>query len=196
MPPRKPVYQKLNPIEHILKRPDMYVGAIKPRKESNEWVTDLSTSPESPKIIKKEEITYSSALLRIFIEVLSNAIDNVWRSKEAGIPCTKIKVDINQDTGETKIWNDGLTIPVEKNEEYKIYNPELIFGHLLTGSNYDDEENRFGSGRNGLGVKLTNVFSKLFTVRTFDPNTGKLYQKTWRENMTISDKEKNYKSKL
>ena len=190
MPPKKPVYQKLNPIEHILKRPDMYVGAIKPKKESNEWVADLSTSPESPKIIKKDEITFSTALLRIFIEVLSNAIDNVWRSKEAGIPCTKIKVDINQETGETKIWNDGLTIPIEKNEEHKIYNPELIFGHLLTGSNYDDDESRFGSGRNGLGVKLTNVFSKLFTVRTFDPNTGKLYQKTWKENMTMSDKEK------
>ena len=116
------------------------------------------------KFIKKDEIIYSSALLRIFIEVLSNAIDNVWRSKEADIPCTKIKVDINQETGETKIWNDGLTIPVEKNEEYKIYNPELIFGHLLTGSNYDDDESRFGSGRNGLGVKLTNVFSKLFIV--------------------------------
>ena len=71
---------------------------------------------------------------------MSNAIDNYQRSKNSETPCTKIKITIDKETGETIIWNDGLSIPIEIDEETGIYNPELIFGHLLTSSNYDDEE--------------------------------------------------------
>ena len=35
----------------------------------------------------------------------------------------------------------------------------MIFGHLLTGSNFNDEENKVTGGRNGFGAKLCNVFS-------------------------------------
>ena len=37
--------------------------------------------------------------------------------------------------------------------------PELIFGHLLTSSNYDDGEKKVTGGRNGYGAKLANIFS-------------------------------------
>ena len=95
-------------------------------------------------------------------------------------------MDIDKETGETKIWNDGLSIPIEIDKETKLYNPELIFGNLHTSSNYDDDEKRLVSGRNGLGIKLTNVFSKNFKVRTYDPNSksiiyprmGRKYEKT------------------
>ena len=53
----------------------------------------------------------------------------------------------------------------------------MIFGQLLTGSNYDDDEERLTSGRNGLGIKLTNVFSSEFNVEIYDENTGQLYKK-------------------
>ena len=39
-----------------------------------------------------------------------------------------------------------------------IYVPELIFGHLLTSSNYDDDEKKTTGGRNGYGAKLANIF--------------------------------------
>ena len=46
-----------------------------------------------------------------------------------------------------------------------LYIPEMIFGHLLTGSNFDDEgEKRFGGGRNGFGAKLANILSTKFSV--------------------------------
>ena len=35
---KKTVYEKLDPIEHIHHRPDMYVGSVKPKKEDYEWV--------------------------------------------------------------------------------------------------------------------------------------------------------------
>jgi hypothetical protein len=49
--------------------------------------------------------------------------------------------------------------------EREIYTPEMIFGHLLTGSNYDDEEAKTIGGRNGYGAPLCNVFRTVFTSR-------------------------------
>ena len=59
----------------------------------------------------------------------------------------------------------------------------MIFGHLLTGSNYDDDEEKTTGGRNGYGAKLCNIFSTEFTIETQDSNMGKRYKQTWTENM-------------
>ena len=40
------------------------------------------------------------------------------------------------------VWNNGFGIPVEVHKEENVYVPELIFGHLLTSSNYDDNEKK------------------------------------------------------
>ena len=152
-----PNYQKKDPITHILDRPDMYIGSIRSISHSNEWI--LKDSQMKP----LDSVVYPDGLKRIFIEPVSNAIDNVWRSKQENVRCTKIKITIDQKTGLTSVWNDGLAIPIEKHTEYKIYNPHLIFGYLHTSSNYDDDEKRYASGRNGLGVKLTNIFLHLFS---------------------------------
>ena len=42
------------------------------------------------------------------------------------------------------MWNNGDGVPVEIHKEEKVYVPELIFGHLLTSSNYDDDEKKVG----------------------------------------------------
>ena len=57
------------------------------------------------------------------------------------------------------VTNDGDGIPIEEHPTEKVWVPELIFGHLLTSSNYDDSKERTTGGRNGYGAKLTNVFS-------------------------------------
>lgn len=57
-----------------------------------------------------------------------------------------------------------------------MYVPELIFGVLLTGSNYDDSEKRVVGGRNGYGAKLANVYSKKFIVDIQDGGSGKIYK--------------------
>ena len=36
----------------------------------------------------------------------------------------------------------GASIPVELHKKEKVFVPELIFGHLLTSSNYDDSVQR------------------------------------------------------
>jgi len=170
-------YKQIDPIDHILLRPDMYCGS-KNLRRSNEYTCSTSSYK-----INKEEIKYHPAMLRIFIEVLSNAIDNYKRSLKSKTPCTTIKVTIDSETNEISIWNDGEIIPIEYNDTEKCYNHSLIFGKLLSGSNYDDDEEREVSGRNGLGSKLCNVFSKKFTVTAYDDNNNKSFKQTWYNNM-------------
>ena len=65
-----------------------------------------------------------------------------------------------------------------------MYVGELIFGHLLTGSNFDDEEKKTTGGRNGLGAKLTNIFSKKFTIESVDSINKKKIKIEWNNNMS------------
>ena len=176
--------QKLDPIEHILKRPDMYVGSTRV-KEAEEYV---AKNVKDRYFILKQNIAFPPALLRIFVEALSNAIDNAQRSREAKVSASKIKVSINKETGETSVWNDGLIIPIVLDEsDNSTFKHSLIFGELRTSTNFNDEEERTVSGRNGLGIKLTNVFSAKFTVKALDPTLGKTFKQEWRNNMRIKN---------
>lgn len=172
-------YVKMDPIDHVLLRSDMYVGSNK-AQNTTDFV--CIKDEDSYKILRKE-IIVSPAILRIFIEILSNATDNVERSRASGIPCSYIKININKETGETTVINDGDIIPIEINPVEKVYNHSLIFGQLLTGSNYDDEEERLISGRNGLGATCCNIFSSKFTVKGVDPNNKNTFEQTWTNNM-------------
>lgn len=60
----------------------------------------------------------------------------------------------------------------------------MIFGHLLTSSNYDDDHAKVTGGRNGYGAKLCNVYSTEFTLETADSKTKKKYKQTWTDNMS------------
>lgn len=178
----KKKYSKMDPLSHILHRPDTYVGSTRAR-EIEDYI---SVAHEQFSVIKKN-INYSPAILRIFIEPLSNAIDNVARSQKTKTPCTTIKVNVDIKTGVTSVWNDGDYIPVEFDKEEDCYNHSLIFGQLLTSSNYDDKEDRYNiSGRNGLGGKLTNVFSDYFSVKGLDPDNKRLFFQEWTNNMTLA----------
>lgn len=64
------------------------------------------------------------------------------------------------------VWNNGKGIPVVEHKDEKMYVPSMIFGHLLTSSNYNDEEEKVTGGRNGFGAKLCNIFSTKFIVET------------------------------
>jgi DNA topoisomerase-2 len=66
----------------------------------------------------------------------------------------------------------------------------MIFGHLLTSSNYDDDEAKTTGGRNGYGAKLCNIFSTQFTLETQDNKNVKRYKQTWTNNMSTMGKAK------
>ena len=105
-------------------------------------------------------------------------MDNISRD----LRMDTIKVDITPKR--ITIYNNGKGIPIKIHNTYNIYVPELIFGHLLTSSNYNDNERKITGGRNGFGAKLTNVFSKLFIVETADKKVKKKYKIEYTDNMT------------
>jgi DNA topoisomerase-2 len=166
-------YQKKTQLEHILLRPDTYIGSIEMSTQPM-WVLN----PETKRIVRKS-VTYVPGLFKIFDEIMVNAADNKQRDPSM----TTIKVVIDAEKGEISVANDGKGIPVEMHAEHGCYVPELIFGHLLTGSNFDDDEKKTTGGRNGYGAKLANIFSTAFTVETADSVSGKKLSQTWVDNM-------------
>ncbi|CAI7930772.1 unnamed protein product [Closterium sp. NIES-54] len=111
-------------------------------------------------------------LYKIFDEILVNAADNKQRDPSMDA----IKVTIDTAKNKIQVWNNGRGIPVEVHAKEGCYVPELIFGHLLTSSNYDDSARKTTGGRNGYGAKLANIFSTEFVVETADGSRQKKYK--------------------
>ena len=167
-------YQKKTPLEHILLRPDTYVGSIE-HQDSKLWVWD-----GAKKAMVFRQVSYVPGLYKIFDEILVNAADNFQRDKSMN----KIMVTIDIENSSIQVWNNGKGIPIAMHSEYNIYVPEMIFGHLLTSSNYDDSKKKVTGGRNGYGAKLANVFSKRFIVETADSESMKKFVMEWSNNMS------------
>ena len=166
-------YKKYTPLEHILKRPDSYIGSIE-SQESLEWV--LSEDKTS---IVQELLQYRPGLFKIFDEVLVNAIDQNSQDHQMDT----LKVNVGEEEGSISIYNTGKGIPIEIHKTEQIYIPEMIFGELLTSSNYNDEEKRTVGGRNGYGAKLTNIYSLKFEIEIVDVSSKQKYVQTWTNNM-------------
>ncbi|TDZ40567.1 DNA topoisomerase 2 [Colletotrichum spinosum] len=178
-------YQKLTQLEHIIKRPDTYIGSVEPTEQPM-WVFNKET-----KLMEYRKVTFVPGLYKIFDEILVNAADN----KQRDATMTYMKVTVDRESGEISVENNGKGIPVEIHGKEKIYIPEMIFGHLLTGSNYDDDEKKTVGGRNGYGAKLCNVFSEQFTLECQDSSNGKRYKQIWTGNMGKCGKAKITSSK-
>jgi len=138
--------------------------------------------------MQREELPSVPALLKVFDEILVNASDNRLRHPGS---CNRIDVIIQRGDSSSKpfisIMNNGTSIPVQIHKKEKMYIPELLFGHLLTGSNFNDSQKRLTGGRHGYGAKLTNVFSKEFAVEIRDAHSTrgkcKTYKQVWEDNM-------------
>ena len=166
-------YGKLSQREHILLRPDTYVGSNEMTNEEL-WVFDENEN----KIVKKL-IKYNPALLKIFDEALVNASDAAVNDKT----CDYIKVEYNKEEGYISVENNGNSIPIEAHHEHKTLVPSMIFGELLTSSNFNDEQERITGGRNGIGIKLNNIFSSKFIVEIVDMKRKKKFYQEWTSNM-------------
>ena len=179
-------YKKYELLEHILALPDTYIGSIEPQK-INSYIYD-----ETKNKMSVDELTYIPGLLKIFDEVIVNAIDHAMRLKaeeEKGKTDIKhvktLKVTIDKVTGVITILNDGNGIDIRKHGSYgNLWVPELIFGELLTSTNYDKGEEKIWGGKNGYGSKLANIFSKEFIIETVDHYSKKIYTQRFSNNMT------------
>ena len=178
-------FKKYTQIEHILARPGMYLGDIK-------CVNAEAWKIEEEKL-QFAMCNYNPGIYKLFDEIITNASDEVQRNPEV----KNIKVEISQE--KISVFNDS-GIPIEIHPEYNIYIPELIFGNLLTSTNFDDAQKRTTGGLNGLGAKLVNVFSSEFIIET--SHSGKKYTQKFESNMSkkskpvITDTKKNNYTKI
>lgn len=196
-------YQKLSHVEHVLKKPDTYVGSCAP-EETEEWVAYQSTGEDgSPTFrFERKTVTIIPGLYKCFDELRVNALDQ-WRRtydskklpKDHGV--TRIDITVDPESNTISVKNNGQGIDVEYMEEHKMYPAELIFGTLLTSTNYDDTEKKIVGGKNGYGAKLANIFATEFHVETVDAVRQRKIKLTYRNNMSEHDKAKvtSYKSK-
>ena len=170
-------YQKKSHREHILQLPDTYIGSVE-HSECISW-----TFNETDTKLISENMVIIPGLYKIFDEILVNAYDQyvrkyqLWSSNKGNTDdlVRTIKVSINKELGEISVYNDGEGIDIELHPEHNIYIPELIFGNLLTSTNYDQDEEKITGGKNGYGAKLTNIFSKKFTIETTDAERKKKF---------------------
>jgi len=154
----------LSDMEHILLRPNMYIGSVKPIL-SQRYVIDGDT-------IKQTELRFIPGLVKIFEEILDNSVDAFVDHDFNGRP----KIDIEIDETGFCVTDNGVGIPNKLVEDK--YMCEIAWGTAKAGSNFDGE--RKSAGANGIGSYLTTVFSNEFIG--ININDGKKVTCTWNNN--------------
>lgn len=194
-------YKKKSQLEHILDRPDSYIGSIEMTDlDEPMWVVDKKENDNGDKenTLVKKNLKIVPGLYKIFDEILVNAGDQWVRTKQAIDdgnsslrPVKNIKVEIDEKENIISVYNDGEGIDIALHKEHNMYVPQLLFGELLTSENYDDNETeRLTGGKNGYGSKLTNIFSTEFTIETVDGNRKLKYIQKFKNNMSEAGKPK------
>jgi DNA topoisomerase-2 len=195
-------YQKMTDTEHILKKPDTYIGTIE-RTETIDYVMDIAatTNPVSedassaaPPVhaLTRRNITYIPGLYKLFDEGMVNMRDHVVRQAQAisdgkpdALPVTTLEVEIDPADGTIHMTNDGNGIDVAEHPEHKLWIPEMIFGHLRTSTNYDEnKKEKIVGGKNGFGFKLVLIWSVWGRVETVDHIRGLKYVQEFRNNLS------------
>lgn len=154
-----------------------------------------STGEDSKAMTKKgsatiEPVQYdvdaSPVVEKLLDEALTNSIDHSLEDSTQ----RNIRVDIDPETGLIGVYNDGKGIPCVKFEKTEQYVPEVIFSVLRSSSKFGEEE-RLTGGMNGFGIKLVNIWSKLFRVTCVDAVNHRKFTQTWSDNMKDSGKATN-----
>ena len=177
-------YQKMTDKEHILKKPDTYIGSIE-MTEAETFVYDSATSS-----IVQRTIHYIPGLYKLFDEGAVNSRDHFVRQEQAirdakpnALPVTCIEFEISED-GTISITNDGNGIDVAQHPDHKLWIPEMIFGHLRTSTNYDEnKKEKIVGGKNGFGFKLVLIWSSWGRVETVDHVRGLKYIQEFKNNL-------------
>uniref|UniRef100_A0A6C0CH40 DNA topoisomerase (ATP-hydrolyzing) n=1 Tax=viral metagenome TaxID=1070528 RepID=A0A6C0CH40_9ZZZZ len=176
-------YGSLNDREHVLLRPDTYVGPIELELKKVNLARLFDEMNVTHFKIEEFEIAYNAGMERIFLEILSNAADNASKSRGLGIDPGKTSVTITQDT--VIIRNEGRPVSTVWHTKDKAWIPSLIFFNLRAGSNFDDDKERKWAGRNGFGAKLAAIFSTRYQVICHNVKEGMRHTQVATKNLSV-----------
>lgn len=162
--PLRSIHQKESIVQKIRTNPATYIGSIEPIKEL-QWIIDQNNNQQ----IVQKEIVYTPGFYKIFDEVLMNAVAHKQRDKQM----SEIRIDIDTETNEISIWNNGRGIPIVLDEVEHKWLPTIIFGN-----------SKFDQLKIG-GAKMCNMFSSHFNIEIV---TAKIsFEQSWEQNMQIED---------
>jgi len=186
-------YQMKDQRNHILDAPDTYIGGIDPDNVS-EWTLD------NGKMVKKN-IDFIPGVFKCFDECIVNCRDHFIRQRQKKLDgedineVTLIDIEINRETGIITFLNDGDGVDIAMHPVHKIYIPEMIFGKLMSSSNFDKEKAKITGGKNGFGIKLVFIYSTYGKVETLDHRRGLKYVQEFKNNLSEICKPKVTKTK-
>jgi DNA topoisomerase II len=169
-------YQRKTHREHILDLPDTYIGSV--------TTTDEDVFLRDNDAFKPATIPVNPGFYKLIDELLVNAHDQVVRLRQKNSENPVKTIEITCSPQGFSIKNDGEPIDVAEHPEHKVWIPQMIFGELLTSTNYDKNEKKLVGGKNGYGVKLVNIFAKEMKVIVVDQARGLTYNQTFENNMT------------
>lgn len=140
-------FKILSDSEHILRRPQMYVG---------------STTEETQTIYidgNDVQVNVVPGLLKIINEIIDNSVDAYIRnpSKKHEI-CVGIEKDFATEDMLVTITDNGTGIPIVMHDGF--LQPELCWFRAKSGTSFSDDRSSIGT--NGVGSFCTSVFSKTF----------------------------------
>ena len=187
-------YQKKTQKEHIKDAPDTYIGSVE-KDEVENWTLDGDE-------MRFKKFEWIAGFYKCFDEAIVNCRDHYirlqgkYKNKEKGIvPVSFIDVEVDVETGIISLTNDGNGIDVVKHPEHKLWIPEMIFGHLMTSTNYSKTEKKIVGGKNGFGFKLVLIYSTWGSVETVDHIRGLKYTQEFKNNLSEICPPKTRKSK-
>lgn len=171
-------YKQLAPIDHVLRRVEMY-GATKSIQEYKSYVPNEDFTE-----LSEVKMEYSMLLKKLIDEISTNAIDQARTNPKT---VNNIYHLFDEETGAITIINDGTPIPLKMKKNLQGVSmpiPQFVTTEFNTSSNYNkSREVKTTGGCNGVGMKLTNVWSVLFITEVYCHTSNKLFQQTCTNNM-------------
>ncbi len=156
--------------EHILLRPTVYVGSVKPTDEKVPIIRNNKLFIESKKI--------SVGMYKLFDEVFSNSLDEAKRMN-GKMKSIHIEVSSKDNNVSIRDTGNGFYKGTDINKVSGKTNIETAVSQLRAGSNFEnDDVEESLVGTNGMGVSLVNVLSKYFSIETI--NEKSYYFQEWR----------------
>jgi len=175
-------YQQKTEKEHILHAPDTYIGSIE------HSMCDMDLFDEETQRMVSKNMEFVPALYKLFDEGIVNSRDHVVRMSVSTQPdkCLVTQIDITVATdGTITIENNGDGIDVAQHPDTGLWIPEMIFGHLRTSTNYNQDEKKIVGGKNGFGFKLVLIWSTFGSVETLDHRRKLLYRQEFHDNLNV-----------
>ncbi|ACV50239.1 gp60plus39 DNA topoisomerase subunit [Delftia phage PhiW-14] len=158
-------YKMLSERDHIRIRPGRYLGDINTSLVKDSWTVNEQGQ------VERRDVQQNPAFTKLFDEIITNSAD--FSLTADGKHLNIIRVDYSREHGCISVYDNGgipvvETIVDREGQPTKLWIPDMIFGFLRSGSNFNDEADSESAGQNGEGSTLVNVFSSRFDVETCD----------------------------